>query len=112
MGQENKLYLYMVNDSIENIVNDFWLHAQLVEYNQDTKEYKCMVPLNPEHYIQFKKEKDLFDYMDEQGYQFITDNNVMGGIWKSYPMAILEGVRWMEDVRFAMNQYKELVRGE
>lgn len=106
MGLENKLYLYMVDGSIKNPSTTF----QLVEYNQDTGIYRCMIPTSPSFYIDFMKEQDLFTYMDEYGYSFITDNNVLGGIWKSYPMAILEKVRWEADLEFYKSQYTELIR--
>ena len=108
---ENKLYLYMINSPLKEIAENpesFWECTFLVEYNQDNGEYKCFVPLSPECYLKFATEKSLFSYMDEYSFKFISEENVLGGIWQSYPMAILEGARWVGEIEFIKEQWEEL----
>jgi len=88
----------------DSIKNNFYV----IEYNQDKKFYSIKsLGIDYEYYTE--KEKNLFQYMDSKGLQFIGAYHPLGDIFHSYPMVILECIRWTADVAWTKEKMKQLV---
>ena len=106
----------MVNKDLRELANDIISSTKkidngiinILEYNPETKWYT--IKLNEKEYEVFGSENSLFKYMNETGCRFISHENPLGAIFKSYTMAYLECIRWAADVDWTLRAYSNLLK--
>lgn len=90
--------------------SNFWENIVFIEYNIDTKQYLVKEVIDNEvHYTSFSTEKCLFQYMDDNNIQFVSDESSLGEIFESYSMMYLTLIRWVGDICYTRDLYEKLL---
>lgn len=108
-------YVYFGGFSNNNLVyTKFWDNIAILEYDTDAKYYTLKefgYTGNSYSYAGFGTEAALFQYMDQNGIEFIGENNPMGVLFYSYAAAFLEIIRWSAEVAYSKKFQQQLLEG-